>query len=169
KMSQQQIPNPHHPHKITHPYVHSILSLLSIPATDEFFTHVRSDVSWTVTGSSFLSGHWSTKESYRAATFDRIGTLLKAPGIKLKITEGDGDGDGDGDGNGGIIIGGGGWVTADLYTFDTFTRDGTRYEQFYAWHVKFDDEGMIERVKVWLDTLVLEKVLGGEERGGGIP
>ena len=142
-------------HKLTRPYIRSILSLLSKPATDEFFTHVRDDVTWTVTGKSFLSGRWTSKESYRTATFDRIGTLLKAPGIKLKITEGDA----------GIIIGQDGRATADMYTFDTFTNDGTRYDQVYAWHMKFDERGMIAEVKVWLDTLTLEKVLGN---GGGM-
>lgn len=101
-------------HNLTRPYIRSILSLLSKPATDEFFTYVRDDVSWTVTDKSFLSGHWTTKESYRTVTFDRFGTLLKSPGIKLRITEGDA----------GILLGHNGHATADLYTFDTFTSDG---------------------------------------------
>lgn len=143
-------------HGLTQPYIRSILSLLSKPAPDEFFTHVRDDVSWTVTGKSFLSGHWKTKESYRTATFDRIGTLPKPPGIKLRITEGDA----------GIILGQNGRVTADLYTFDTFTNDGTRYDQAYAGHMKLDECGMIAEVKVWLDTLTLEKVLGGGVKEG---
>ncbi|KAL8846945.1 MAG: hypothetical protein Q9221_007987 [Calogaya cf. arnoldii] len=153
-MDQQSI-KPYH--KLTRPYIRSILSLLSEPATDQFFSHVRDDVSWTVTGKSFLSGHWTTKESYRTATFDRIGTLLKAPGIRLKITEGDA----------GIIVGQHGRATADLYTFDNFTNDGTRYDQAYAWHMKFDEDGMIAEVKVWLDTLTLERVLGGAGTAGG--
>ncbi|KAL8882547.1 MAG: hypothetical protein Q9198_000469 [Flavoplaca austrocitrina] len=125
-------------HELTQPYIRSLLSLLTQPATDEFFTHVRDDVSWTMTGKSFLSGHWTTKESYRTATFDRIGTLLRAPWIKLKITEGDA----------GIILGKNGRATADLHTFDTFTNDGTRYDQAYAWHMEFDECGMIAEVKV---------------------
>ena len=132
--------------------IRSILSLLSVPSTDEFFTHVRDDVHWTVTGKSFLSGVWTTKASYRAATFAKIGTLVKPPGIKLNITQGEE----------GIIVGQHGWATADLFTVDTYTNSGVLYNQSYAWHMRFDDAGLIAEVKVWLDTLTLENVLGAE-------
>ena len=132
--------------------IHSILSLLSEPATDQFFTHVRDNVRWTVTGASFLSGVWTTKASYRAATFAKIGQLVKPPGIKLNITQGEE----------GIIVGQHGWATADLYTVDTYTNSGVLYNQSYAWHMRFDDMGLIAEVKVWLDTMTLENVLGSE-------
>ena len=136
----------------TRSQIYSLLSLLSQPASDQFFAHVLDDVKWTVTGKSFLSGVWTTKASYRAATWAKIGALLKPPGIKLRITEGEE----------GIIVGQKGWATADLYTVDTYTNEGVRYDQAYAWHMRFDESGLIAEVKVWLDTLTLERVLGGE-------
>ncbi|KAK4695815.1 hypothetical protein P7C71_g2000, partial [Lecanoromycetidae sp. Uapishka_2] len=138
----------------TRTHIRSLLTLLSQPpsGSDQFFASVRDDVVWTVTGKSFLSGTWTTKASYRDATWAKIGNLLKPPGIKLEITEGEE----------GIIVGQDGWATADLYTVDTYTISGVRYDQSYAWHMHFDEEGMIAQVKVWLDTLTLENVLGGE-------
>ena len=134
--------------------IQSILSTLSSPpsGTNEFFTHVRDDAKYTVTGTSFLSGVWYTKASYRAATYAKIGNLVKAPGIALKVTEGEE----------GIIVGQKGWATADLYTVDTYTNSGVLYNQSYAWHMRFDENGMIAEVKIWLDTLGLENVLGAE-------
>lgn len=138
----------------TRPQIRSILSLLSQPpsGSDQFFNHVRDDVIYTVTGKSFLSGVWTTKASYRAATWAKIGNLVKAPGIKLEITKGEE----------GIIVGQNGWATADLYTVDTYTISGVQYNQSYAWHMRFDETGLIAEVKVWLDTLTLENVLGAE-------
>lgn len=52
-------------------------------------------------------------------------------------------------------------VRADLESFDTFTLQGVPYEQAYTWHMRFDGGGLIAEIKVWLDTLTLEKVLGG--------
>lgn len=138
----------------TRTQIRSILALLSQPpsGSDQFFAHVRDDVIYTVTGKSFLSGVWTSKASYRAATWAKIGNLVKPPGIKLEITTGEE----------GIIVGQHGWVTADLYTVDTYTNSGVRYDQSYTWHMRFDESGKIAEVKVWLDTLTLEKVLGGE-------
>ena len=138
----------------TRTQIRSLLTLLSQPPSgnDQFFAHVRDDVIWTVTGKSFLSGRWTTKASYRAATWAKVGNLIKPPGIRRQITEGEE----------GRIVGQHGWATADLYTVDTYTNSGVRYDQAYAWHMRFDDTGMIAEVKVWLDTLTLEKVLGGE-------
>ena len=138
----------------TRAQIRSILTLLSQPPSgiDEFFTHVHDDVVFTVTGKSFLSGIWYSKVSYRAATWAKLGLLVRAPGIKLEIAEGEK----------GIIVGQHGWATADLHTVDTYTVSGVHYNQSYAWHMHFDENGMITQVKVWLDTLTLENVLGGE-------
>ncbi|KAL8748082.1 MAG: hypothetical protein Q9190_000110 [Brigantiaea leucoxantha] len=138
--------------KVTRAQVRSIVGLLYQPAYDEFFSHVRDDVKWTVTGKSFLSGIWTTKASYRAATFGKTGTLVKPPGIRAKITPGEE----------GIIVGHHGWATVDLVSVDTYTNSGVLYDQAYAWHMRFDENGLIAEVKVWLDTETIEKVLGGE-------
>ncbi len=65
----------------------AILRPLSHPpaGNNEFFAHICNDVVWTVTGHSLLSGTWTTKESYRAAIFAKIGPLFAAPGMKLEI------------------------------------------------------------------------------------
>lgn len=138
----------------TRTQIRSILAPLSQPpsGTDQFFANVRDDAKYTVTGNSFLSGLWHDRASYRAATYAKIGTLVKAPGIALKVTEGEE----------GVIVGQHGWATADLYTVDTYTVSGVPYNQSYAWHMRFDESGLIAEVKIWLDTLTLENVLGAE-------
>ncbi|KAI4098397.1 MAG: hypothetical protein LQ339_006452 [Xanthoria mediterranea] len=151
------------PFRLTDAHIRSIFSLLTQPATDAFFTHMRDDVAFTVTGQSFLSGHWDSKASYRAATFEKLGALIAAPGIKLRIAEG----------AAGVIVGqggegGGGWAAVDLETVDTFTKGGVRYEQRYVWLVRFDEMGLMKEVRTWLDTLTLERVLGAERKRQGL-
>ena len=73
------------------------------------------------------------------ATFANIGTLTKSPGIKLEITEGPE----------GIIVGQDRGGTADLHTVDTYNHSGVRYNPSYAWHMRFDEEGMIADVRIW--------------------
>ena len=136
----------------TQPQIQSIFDLLYIPATDQFFSYVRDDVKWTVTGKFFLSGVWTTNKSYREATWAKIGVLVKPPGIKLRVTGGEE----------GIIVGHNGWAAADLSTMDTYSNDGVRYDQEYAWHMRFDESGLIAEVKFWWDTLTLEEALGGK-------
>ena len=137
--------------------IRSILSPYRQANTQEFFTHVRDDVKWTVQGKSFLSGVWNSKADYRAGTA-AIGKVVKPPGIKLEVTEGEE----------GIIVGHNGWATADLYSVDTYTVSGVPYNQTYTWHMRFDEDKKIAEVKVWLDTLTLEQVLGGEAAKQGI-
>ena len=143
--------------------IHALFTLLRDPLnTDEFFTHVHPSVSWTVKGSCFLSGHWTTKASYRAATFDRLFTFLKPPGIKLEISEQSEQGQ-QGEQIQGIIFDEKtGWAAVELNTFDSWTKSGVHYQQTYAWHFRFDEQGLIVEVKIWTDTLTLQSVLGGE-------
>jgi len=132
----------------------AILRPLSNPpaGNNEFFAHIRNDVVWTVTGHSLLSGTWTTKKSYRAATFAKIGPLFAAPGMKLEILGAEQ----------GIIVGDNGRAVAELKTVDTYTKSGIMYDQHYSWHMRFDEESMITEVKAFMDTAHLEKVLGAE-------
>lgn len=138
----------------TRSQIHTILLPLSHPPSgiEEFFTHVRDDVKWVVTGHMMLSGTWTDLATYRAATYAKIGPLFAAPGMKLVATGGEE----------GIIVGEDGWAVVDLRTVDTYTKSGVLYDQHYAWHMRFDREGMVAEVKTWMDTAHLEKVLGGE-------
>ena len=74
-----------------------------------------------------------------------------------------------------MIVGQGreGWAavdleTVDLETVDTFTKGGVRYEQRYAWFVRFDEMGLMKEVRTWLDTFTLERVLGAERKRQGL-
>ncbi|KAL8861113.1 MAG: hypothetical protein Q9178_002327 [Gyalolechia marmorata] len=137
---------------LTRSYIRNMFSLFEQPQTDKFFTNVRDDATWEVTGQSFLSGNWTSTAAYRAATFEVLGGLVRAPGTRLKVVEGER----------GIVLGENRRVTVELYSFDTFTNSGVPYNQFYAWHIKFDNDGLIAGVKVYLDTLTIETVLGAE-------
>jgi ketosteroid isomerase-like protein len=132
----------------------AILRPLSSPpaGNNEFFAHVSDNVIWTVTGHMMLSGTWRTKESYRAATFAKIGPLFGAPGMKLEVPGGEQ----------GIIAGEDGQAVAELKTVDTYTKSGVLYDQHYSWHMRFNEESVITEVKAFMDTAHLEKVLGAE-------
>ncbi len=138
----------------TRTQIHAILLPLSLPPSgiEEFFTHVGDDVKWTVTGHTILSNTWTDLTTYRSSTFAKIGPLLASPGMKLKVSGGEE----------GIIVSENGWAVVDLKTVDTYTKSGVLYDQHYAWHMRFDEEGRVREVKTWMDTAHFEAVLGGE-------
>lgn len=104
-----------------------------------------------VSGHMMLSGTWKTKDSYRAATFAKIGPLFAEPGMKLEVPGGEG-----------IVIGEDGRAVAELKTVDTYTKSEALYDQHYSWHMWFDEDSMVSKVRVVMDTAHLEKVLSDE-------
>ena len=119
---------------------------------NDFFAHVCDDVLWIVTGHMMLSGMWKTKESFRAATFSKLGPLFAAPGMRLEIPGGEE----------GIIMGDNGRAVIELRTVNTYTKSGVLYDQHYSWHMRFDEDSRISEVKAFMDTAHVEKVLGAE-------
>ncbi|MCJ1239480.1 hypothetical protein MMC14_007476 [Varicellaria rhodocarpa] len=138
----------------TRPEIHAILLNLSNPpsGTDEFFKHVHDHVIWTVTGHMMFSGTWSSKSTYRADTWAQLSPLIAEPGMKLEVVGGEQ----------GVISGQDGLAVVELKTVDTRTKGGVVYDQHYAWHMRFNADGKIVGVRVFLDSAHLEKILDVE-------
>jgi ketosteroid isomerase-like protein len=51
----------------------------------ETFKRVSPDVDWTVMGTHPCAGRYKSLKEFKEATFQRLGKIMKPPGIKLKV------------------------------------------------------------------------------------
>lgn len=63
--------------------IHALFSNLSTQP-ETFFERVAHDVDWTVMGTHPLAGRYNSLSDFQAATFARLGKIMKEPGIQLK-------------------------------------------------------------------------------------
>lgn len=141
--------------------VYAIFQLLSNPpeGTSKFFDrHVSPDVQFTVPGHGRFAGHYASKESYMNGTWSKIRQALKAPGFSLCVTGG----------LNGMVVGDDGRVAVMLETRETYTVSGVKYEQFYSWHCRFDEEKRMVECRAYLDLGYLEDIVGTEMKRMGI-
>lgn len=102
---------------------------------------------------------YSSKAEFLEGAFGKLGKAARPPGLRCKIV----------DGIDGITVDETrGRAAVMMDTVDTFTHSGVKYEQHYAWHVRFDTSGMITEVRAYLDHGHLEEVLGAELKKMGI-
>lgn len=144
----------------TREQVYALFQNLSNPpsGTHEFFTHLSPSVKYTIPGHGRFAGVYTSRDAYFNGTWAKIRQALKPPGFTLVVTNG----------LDGVIAGQDGWAVVCLETRDTYTLSGVKYEQYYSWHCRFDEEGMIVEVRTYLDLGYLEEVVGTEMRKMGI-
>jgi ketosteroid isomerase-like protein len=63
----------------------SIFRHLETGDSAETFKRVSPDVDWTVMGTHPCGGHYKSLKEFQEATFQRLGKIMKPPGIKLKV------------------------------------------------------------------------------------
>ena len=116
---------------------------LSRGSTESFLRHVSDDVDWTVMGTHPLAGRYRTKESFRAATFDRLEPLMRA-GMRLIVEHVLVDGD---------------WAVVELRSEAT-TKSGKPFENCYCWVMRFEN-GLVTQVRAYLDSALVRDLVGG--------
>lgn len=57
------------------------------------FQHVAPDVDWTVMGTHPCAGHYTSLEHFNRDTIQRLGKIMKEPGISLNVRNVIGGGD----------------------------------------------------------------------------
>ncbi|CAK1359170.1 unnamed protein product [Cercospora beticola] len=128
--------------------IHALFFNLSTQP-EAFFERVAHDVDWTVMGTHPLAGRYNSLSDFQAATFARLGKIMKAPGIRLKPRN---------------VIGGGdqGWCTVELVV-NGVCENGLAFDNCYAWCCRFDESGVIVEVRAYLDSwLVREAIVQNE-------
>lgn len=131
--------------------VYSIFLNLRDPpnGTKKFFAEVDDNVRWQISGSHKFSQVWNTKESYYKTGWCEAEKLLEAPGFKLEVIGGKDE----------VIVSREGQAAVEMKAVDTWTKKGKPYEQHYSWHVRFNPQGKIVDVKIFLDSGLLERTI----------
>ena len=140
--------------------VYAIFKHLENPhgGIDEFFKSFHPAVQYTVPGHGRFSGRFARKEDYYGATWAKFRRILREPGFTFRITGG----------IDGVITGQDGWAVVIMETVDTYTKSGMRYDQFYSWHCRFNEEKLVVECRAYLDLGYLEDVLGTEMKLQGV-
>ncbi|KIF76262.1 hypothetical protein QR77_24970 [Streptomyces sp. 150FB] len=123
-----------------------LFAKLEDPATTAgFFDRVAADVRWTVMGTHQLAGTYLDKQSFVAATFDRLTPLMRE-GVRLKLRHLHLDGD--------IAV-------AELLATST-TNDGAPFDNRYCWVCRFDGDTIVE-VRAYLDSAMVAYAVARNE------
>ncbi|KAF2260910.1 hypothetical protein CC78DRAFT_570903 [Lojkania enalia] len=134
---------------LTKSHVLSLFTHLTANQPATFFAHVVDNVDWHVTGESHaLAGHWHSKESFFRDSWMSVGPVLLRPmelSVEGVIAEADGRGL---EGRACVEMRGKGVL-----------GDGREYNNEYCWVVSFNEEGLITKVRAYLDTARLQNAL----------
>lgn len=120
----------------------ALFAHLADPATTAgFFDRVADDVSWTVEGTHPLAGHYTSEKDFTAATFDRLGPLMR-DGIRLEVRH---------------LHVAGEITVAELHA-TSVTLDGAPFDNGYCWVCRFDSarpDARIVEVRAYLDSAMV--------------
>ncbi|KAJ5936892.1 hypothetical protein N7466_003342 [Penicillium verhagenii] len=118
-----------------------------------FFDHVADDVKWEITGSSALSGVWTSKSEFKNTVWLPIIKLIADPGPEFELVSTEN-----------MLKNEDGWVAVELKTVHTRTKLGKKlYSQHYCWLCKFNSEKKITQVRAFIDSSTAESVLSEEK------
>jgi hypothetical protein len=107
---------------------------------EAFFDHVADDVDWTVFGTHPLAGRYRGKAAFRAATFERLNSVLK-DGPQLRVVD---------------LLMAEGWAVVELRS-DAVAKNGMRFDNRYCWLVRFVGPTIAE-VRAYLDSALVQRV-----------
>lgn len=126
--------------------VRRIFAHLEAGSGDLFFEHVADNVDWTVKGTHPPGGHYTSKQDFRAHTFERLNRILPG-GTQLHVQN--------------VLIAGD-WAVIELRSHATATT-GMRFDNNYCWVTRFAGETIVE-VRAYLDSALVQKLI--DETGG---
>lgn len=112
-----------------------------------FFNRVSDNVDWWIVGSTPMSGTYNSKKAFLDATIEILnGKVLDGPLTMRTVNVAGGGPDSE-------------WAAVELQAIDATCRNGMPYDMRYCWNVRFGKDGMIEQVRAFLDTGLLEKAI----------
>jgi uncharacterized protein len=112
-------------------------SLESAETRPRFWERVADDVDWTVQGTHPLAGRYRDKETFVAATFERLGKVFDGP-AKLEVLH---------------VAGAGDLAVAEIRV-TARTIGGETYDNTLCWVCRFAED-MIVEVRAYLDSAMV--------------
>jgi hypothetical protein len=121
---------------------------------DVFFDRALEDSTWILTGHHAFSRSWPSKSTFQEGKWKPHGEMFAPPGPCFILPNGLES----------IVCGSNGKVAVELRMINTVTKH-TRlnYDQQYSWHCKFNEDGKIVSVRIYLDSVLTQDVLGAEK------
>lgn len=112
-----------------------------------FWAQVSDKVDWWIVGKTPMSGTYNSKKAFLDATIEVLnGKVLDGPLLMRTVN----------------VVGGGSesdWATVEMEAIDAKCRNGMKYDMRYCWNVRFGKDGIIEQVRAFIDTDLLEKAI----------
>ncbi|MSO76384.1 MAG: nuclear transport factor 2 family protein [Alphaproteobacteria bacterium] len=110
-----------------------------------FLAGVHDDVDWTVLGTHPLAGHYTSKASFVAATYERLKRLLVGDSLMTIVS---------------VLVAG---ETAIVEMQGRATaRNGDPYNNVFCWICTFRD-GKIAKVRAYLDSALVQRLIDRNE------
>jgi len=131
---------------LTKDSVRELFSNLETGHADLFFEKVQDDVDWTVMGTHPLAGNYRSKQAFRAATFARLNKVLRE-GVLLKVVD---------------LFLEGNVAIVEMRALST-AKNGKPFDNTYCWVCTFADDGMISKVRAYLDSALVARLIEENE------
>ena len=132
--------------ELTKSYVQSLFDNLKSGNNQVFFESVLDNVHWTVMGTHPLAGEYHDKEEFLNATFRRLHKFLDG-GVKLDVNS--------------IFLDG--YVATVEMNSTSKTLHGKPFNNIYCWVVYFNQEGLIEKVRAYVDSALVQSAIDENE------
>jgi ketosteroid isomerase-like protein len=113
---------------------------------ETFFSRVSDDVDWTVIGTHPLAGKYHSKADFQRATFVRLNKIMKE-GMLLQVVD--------------IFVEGNSAIV-EMRSLST-ANNGKPFDNEYCWVCTFDENGMITKVRAYLDSALVASVISENE------
>ncbi|KAI0973195.1 hypothetical protein F4678DRAFT_478379 [Xylaria arbuscula] len=108
-----------------------------------FFNNVVDNVDWTVQGAHCkIAGHYKSKAEFHEGT-RALSSTWAAP-IKLVVQD---------------VLLDGNKAAVELKAVDTTTKNGQPFPNVYVWIISLNDEGKIVKVRAYMDTDLVSRVI----------
>ena len=128
--------------QLTHDYVDNAIQLLEVGAIDQFLAnHVAENVQWTITGSSVLSGIYTSKTHFINSAISRLKSSLDG-GIQWRVKN--------------TIIDGS-FAVLEM-TSKAVAKSGQPYNNEYVWILEFNGK-MFDKVRVYFDDVLVNMII----------
>ncbi|KAK7540559.1 uncharacterized protein J3D65DRAFT_615699 [Phyllosticta citribraziliensis] len=121
---------------------------------EKVFERVHPHVDWTVMGTHPIAGRYTSLEDFLNSTLKRLTAIMKTSPIRIKTRN---------------VIGGGDseWAVVELYADGVECKNGLKFENTYAWCMRFNEDGQIVQVRAYLDSALIKQILE-ENEGPGV-
>ena len=129
--------------KVDAAFVRQHFAALAGQHPDEFWSKVSPSVDWTVMGSHALSGRYQSLDAFRRSTFARLEPRMQ-DGIALSMTQ--------------VIVDESNQACVEL-SVDSTQKSGKPFHNRYAWVVRYDDSGVIDQVRAYLDGHLVDQAI----------